>query len=97
MIFLANGLTWVVLLLWGELFKLVGIKFFNTLFFATDWFMYLTLGLVTALAVFFASTHARLIDAFQKMFTLIATGLLPCGSLLTLLVILSLSFLGLTA
>ncbi len=42
-IFLANGLTWLVLLLWGELFKLVGIKFFNTLFFATDWFMYLTL------------------------------------------------------
>ena len=51
-IFLANGLTWLVLLLWGELFKLVGIKFFNTLFFATDWFMYLTLGLVTALAVY---------------------------------------------
>ncbi|HHH4893777.1 TPA: DUF4153 domain-containing protein, partial [Escherichia coli] len=53
-IFLANGLTWLVLLLWGELFKLVGIKFFNTLFFATDWFMYLTLGLVTALAVILA-------------------------------------------
>ncbi len=31
-IFLANGLTWLVLLLWSELFKLVGITFFNTLF-----------------------------------------------------------------
>ncbi len=31
-IFLANGLTWLVLLLWGELFKLVGITFFKTLF-----------------------------------------------------------------
>ncbi len=31
-IFLSNGLTWLVLLLWGELFKLVGITFFNTLF-----------------------------------------------------------------
>lgn len=50
-IFLANGLTWLVLLLWSELFKLVGITFFKTLFFATDWFIYLTLGLVTALAV----------------------------------------------
>ncbi len=39
-----------MLLLWSELFKLVGITFFNTLFFATDWFIYLTLGLVTALA-----------------------------------------------
>ncbi len=43
-IFLANGLTWLVLLLWGELFKLVGITFFNTLFFATDWFMYIRSG-----------------------------------------------------
>ena len=43
-IFLANGLTWLVLLLWGELFKLVGITFFKTLFFATDWFIYLTLS-----------------------------------------------------
>lgn len=75
-IFLANGLTWLVLLLWGELFKLVGIKFFNTLFFATDWFMYLTLGLVTALAVILARTQSRLIDSIQKLFTLIATGLL---------------------
>ena len=32
-IFLANGLTWLVLLLWSELFKLVGITFFKTLFF----------------------------------------------------------------
>lgn len=55
-IFLANGLTWLVLLLWSELFKLVGITFFNTLFFATDWFIYLTLGLVTALAVIRANT-----------------------------------------
>ncbi|MGM7332955.1 DUF4153 domain-containing protein [Escherichia coli] len=75
-IFLANGLTWLVLLLWSELFKLVGITFFNTLFFATDWFMYLTLGLVTALAVILARTQSRLIDSIQKLFTLIATGLL---------------------
>ncbi len=81
-IFLANGLTWLVLLLWSELFKLVGITFFNTLFFATDWFIYLTLGLVTALAVILARTQSRLIDSIQKLFTLIATGLLPLVSLL---------------
>lgn len=73
-IFLANGLTWLVLLLWGELFKLVGITFFKTLFFATDGFIYLTLGLVTALAVILARTQSRLIDSIQKLFTLIATG-----------------------
>ncbi len=96
-IFLANGLTWLVLLLWGELFKLVGIKFFNTLFFATDWFMYLTLGLVTALAVILARTQSRLIDSIQKLFTLIATGLLPLVSLLTLMFIITLPFTGLSA
>ena len=96
-IFLANGLTWLVLLLWGELFKLVGITFFNTLFFATDWFMYLTLGLVTALAVILARTQSRLIDSIQKLFTLIATGLLPLVSLLTLMFIITLPFTGLSA
>ncbi|EII9936355.1 DUF4153 domain-containing protein [Escherichia coli] len=96
-IFITNGLTWLVLLLWSELFKLVGITFFKTLFFATDWFIYLTLGLVTALAVILARTQLRLIDSIQKLFTLIATGLLPLVSLLTLLFIITLPFTGLSA
>ncbi len=96
-IFLSNGLTWLVLLLWGELFKLVGITFFNTLFFATDWFMYLTFGLVTALVVILARTQSRLIDSIQKLFTLIATGLLPLVSLLTLMFIITLPFTDLSA
>ena len=49
--------------------------------------MYLTLGLVTALAVILARTQSRLIDSIQKLFTLIATGLLPLVSLLTLMFI----------
>ncbi|EHE9875198.1 DUF4153 domain-containing protein [Escherichia coli] len=96
-IFITNSLTWLVLLLWSELFKLVGITFFKTLFFATDWFIYLTLGLVTALAVTLARTQSRLIDSIQKLFTLIATGLLPLVSLLTLLFIITLPFTGLSA
>ncbi|TGB78682.1 DUF4153 domain-containing protein [Escherichia sp. E4702] len=96
-IFITNGLTWLVLLLWSELFKLVGITFFSTLFFSTDWFIYLTLGLVTALAVILARTQSRLIASIQKLFTLIATGLLPLVSLLTLLFIITLPFAGLNA
>ena len=96
-IFIANGLTWLVLLLWSELFKLVGITFFKTLFFTTDWFIYLTSGLVTALAVILARTQSRLIDSIQKLFTLIATGLLPLVSLLTLMFIITLPFTGLSA
>ncbi|EEZ4382531.1 MULTISPECIES: DUF4153 domain-containing protein [Escherichia] len=96
-IFITNGLTWLVLLLWSELFKLVGITFFSTLFFSTDWFIYLTLGLVTALSVILARTQSRLIASIQKLFTLIATGLLPLVSLLTLLFIITLPFAGLNA
>ena len=62
--------------------------------FATDWFIYLTLGLVTALAVILARTQSRLIDSIQKLFTLIATGLLPLVSLLTLMFIITLPFTG---
>ncbi|MDF3826600.1 MULTISPECIES: DUF4153 domain-containing protein [unclassified Pseudocitrobacter] len=96
-IFIANGLTWLVLLLWSELFKIVGITFFKTLFFETDWFIYLTLGLITALAVILARTQPRLIGAVQKLMTIIATGLLPPVALLTLLFIVTLPFTGLSA
>lgn len=43
-VFVANGLFWMVLLLWSEMFKLVGITFFDTLFFDTDWFGYVAFG-----------------------------------------------------
>lgn len=93
-IVIANGLVWLVLLLWSELFRLVGIAFFHTLFFDTDWFIYLTIGLITALSVILARTQFRLIAAIQKLLTLIATGLLPLVSLLTLLFIVTLPFTG---
>lgn len=96
-ILLANGLVWLVLALWSALFSLVGITFFNTLFFATDWFVYLAIGLVTALAVLLSRTQSRLVDSVQKLLTLIATGLLPLVSVLTLLFILTLPFTGLDA
>lgn len=93
----ANGLFWLVLLLWSALFKLVGITFFSTLFFETDGFAYVTIGLITALAVILARTQSRLIAAVQKLLTLIATGLLPVVSLLALLFIVTLPFTGVEA
>lgn len=96
-VFVANGLFWMVLLLWSEMFKLVGIPFFNTLFFETDWFGYVTFGLITALAVILARTQSRLVTAVQKLLTLIATGLLPLVALLALMFMLTLPFTGLEA
>ncbi|HAU5662804.1 TPA: DUF4153 domain-containing protein [Citrobacter freundii] len=94
-VFVANGLFWLVLLLWSEMFKLVGIPFFSTLFFDTDWFGYVAFGLITALAVVLARTQSRLVTAVQKLLTFIATGLLPLVALLALMFILTLPFNGL--
>ncbi|RNL68367.1 DUF4153 domain-containing protein [Citrobacter sp. MH181794] len=96
-VFVANGLFWLVLLLWSEMFKLVGIPFFSTLFFDTDWFGYVAFGLITALAVVLARTQSRLVKAVQKLLTFIATGLLPLVALLALMFILTLPFTGLEA
>lgn len=96
-VFVANGLFWLVLLLWSEMFKLVGIPFFSTLFFDTDWFGYVVFGLITALAVLLARTQSRLVTAVQKLLTFIATGLLPLVALLALMFILTLPFTGLEA
>ncbi|HFZ1499216.1 TPA: DUF4153 domain-containing protein [Citrobacter freundii] len=94
-VFISNGLFWLVLLLWSEMFKLVGIPFFSTLFFDTDWFGYVAFGLITALAVVLARTQSRLVTAVQKLLTFIATGLLPLVALLALMFILTLPFTGL--
>ncbi|WP_213134134.1 DUF4153 domain-containing protein [Citrobacter sp. FP75] len=96
-VFISNGLFWMVLLLWSEMFKLVNITFFETLFFDTDWFAYIALGLITALAVVLARTQSRLVAAVQKLLTLIATGLLPLVALLALMFIVTLPFTGLEA
>lgn len=96
-VFVANGLFWLVLLLWSEMFKLVGIPFFSTLFFDTDWFGYVAFGLITVLAVVLARTQSRLVTAVQKLLTFIATGLLPLVALLALMFILTLPFTGLEA
>lgn len=96
-VFVTNGLFWLVLLLWSEMFKLVGIPFFSTLFFDTDWFGYVAFGLITALAVLLARTQSRLVTAVQKLLTFIATGLLPLVALLALMFILTLPFTGLEA
>jgi len=97
LIFLSNGLFWLVLFLWAELFKLVGIRFFETLFFDTDWFIAIAIGAVSACAAILARMQLRLIQALQNLLTLISTGLLPLVALLSLLFIAVLPFVGFEA
>ena len=93
----ANGLVWLVLLLWSGLFELANITFFSRLFFDTRWFVFVCIGLVTALTVILARQNERLITAIHKLLALIATGLLPLVSLLALLFLVTLPFAGVTA
>lgn len=94
---IANGLVWLVLLLWSGLFELANITFFSRLFFDTQWFVFVCVGLVTALTVILARQNERLITAIHKLLALIATGLLPLVSLLALLFLVTLPFAGVTA
>lgn len=93
----ANGLVVLVLLLWSGLFQLANINFFSQLFFESRWFLFLTLGLVTALTVILARQNERLIAASYKLLALVATGLLPLVSLLALMFLITLPFAGVTA
>ncbi|WP_433638467.1 DUF4153 domain-containing protein [Kluyvera georgiana] len=91
----ANGLVWLIFLLWSGLFELANITFFSQLFFETEWFIYLVIGLVTALTVILARQNVRLVTAIHKLLTLLATGLLPLVSLLAILFLVTLAFTGL--
>lgn len=93
-IFVSNGLFWLVLFLWAELFKLIGIAFFERLFFDTGWFIAVSLGAVSASAAVLSRVQGRLIVALQNLLTLIATGLLPLMAALALLFIAALPFVG---
>lgn len=91
----ANGLVWLIFLLWSGLFELANITFFSQLFFETEWFIYLVIGLVTALTVILARQNVRLVTAIHKLLTLLASGLLPLVSLLAILFLVTLAFTGL--
>lgn len=95
LIVVANGLVWLIFLLWSGLFELANITFFSRLFFETEWFIYLAIGLVTALTVILARQNVRLMTAIHKLLTLLATGLLPLVSLLAILFLVTLAFTGL--
>ena len=97
LVFVSNGLFWLVLFLWAELFKLIGISFFDRLFFNSDWFISVAIGVVSASAAVLAHMQVRLILALQNLLTLIATGLLPLMAALALLFIGILPFVGLEA
>lgn len=92
---LSGGVFWLVLFLWAELFRLLDITFFATLFFDSHWFAFIASGVVFALTVALGRSQPRILQAVQSLFTMIATVLLPLLALIVLLFLITLPFVGL--
>lgn len=85
---------WLLLMLWQELFQLIGIAFFKELF-REDPFIYLVTGLLTGLGVLVARTQQRAMRVARQVLFAIFTGFLPVAAFIAVIFLLSLPFTGL--
>lgn len=89
------GICWGVLTLWGALFALVEIHFFQDLF-REHAFVYLATGGMAGTGVLIGRTQQRPIRVARQIVLAIFTGLLPLLAFIALLFAFSLLFTGLT-
>lgn len=94
---LATGLSWLVLWLCASLFSLIGIDFFNTLFFDNRAFIHIFTGCIVAMTVTLCRSNPRLMLSVQHLLTLVATGLLPAVGAVMVLFMLALPGVGMEA
>ena len=87
------AIVWLLLLLWQELFKLIGIDFFARLF-GEDAFIYLVNGLLFGLGVLVARTQHRAMQIGRQVVLAVFTGFLPLASFIALIFLISLPFTG---
>jgi len=86
--------VWLVLVLWWELFDVIGIDFFELLF--TDkWFAWPVLGTVFGIGIHTAQHHFHIIDNLKRLLLSLSSLLLPLITLLTLSFVASVAFTGL--
>lgn len=90
------GICWLLLSLWGELFKLIGIGFFADLFGKRPFF-YLATGVMAGLGILIGRTQHRPVQIARRVLFAIFTGLLPLVAFIALLFAISLPFTGLQA
>lgn len=88
------GVGWLLLMLWRELFVLIGIDFFRVLF-SQDPFIYLVTGLLAGLGVLVARTQVRAMQVARQVLFAIFTGFLPLAAFIAVLFLISLPFTGL--
>lgn len=89
-----TGLTWLLLWLWAELFRLLKVGFFHELF-AQPAFIALATGTLAGFGVLIGRTQQRAIQVTRQVLFAICRGLLPLLSLISVLFVASLPFTGL--
>jgi len=91
---LLNAVFWALLLLWGSLFKMLGVVALNQLF-TTDGFMYVSSAMVFALGVHMGREKDRVIGLLRGILLTLCRFLLPLSSLIAIVFTLALPFSGL--
>ncbi|MFP3516322.1 DUF4153 domain-containing protein [Pseudomonas sp. SIMBA_077] len=91
---LLNGVFWALLLLWGGLFKMLGIEALNELFF-TDGFAFVSSMMVFALGLHMGRENDRVIGLLRGILLTLCRFLLPFSSMIVIVFICALPFTGL--
>ena len=85
---------WSLLWLWAALFKLVGIYFFNELFFKTLWFEYIAGGFVFGIGIVIFRNEINFVYAVRKILRVLIWALLPLLAFIAILFLIVLPFTG---
>ena len=91
---LLNAVFWSLLLLWGGLFKMLGIVALNKLFF-TDGFIYISSMMVFALGLNMGRENDRVIGLLRGILLTLCRFLLPFSSMIAIVFVGALPFTGL--
>ncbi|WP_324834367.1 DUF4153 domain-containing protein [Pseudomonas saxonica] len=91
---LLNAVFWALLLLWGSLFKMLGIVALNNLF-SSDGFIYIASAMVFALGVNMGRDNDRVIGMLRGILLTLCRVLLPLSALIVIVFTFTLPFTGL--
>ncbi|WP_428243306.1 DUF4153 domain-containing protein [Gynuella sp.] len=89
-------IVWALMMLWAELFKLIGIDFFSELF-DRIWFYYPVLALAFAGGIILFRSLESLLDTLVSLLRVFSQWLLPLLVIMAVLFLLALPFTGLQA
>jgi hypothetical protein len=91
---LFTGVFWLLLFLWGALFKIVDIRFFSELF-AKPVFVYPVTSIAFGYAIYLVESHERIVVTLRRHLLGVFSWLLPLVALIAVLFLMALPFTGL--